>query len=40
MGHLSEITSINVHGQIDLHSTDPSVSTFSNNYSTHGEEFS
>ena len=40
MGHLCEITSTSVHDQIDLHSSDPSVSTSSNNSSNQGEEFS
>ena len=40
MGHLPEITSTSVHDHIDLHSSDPSVSTSSNNSSNQGEEFS
>ena len=40
MGHLPEITSTSVHDHIDLHSSDPSVSTSSNNSSNQGEEVS
>ena len=39
LGHLPEITFIFVHDQIDLHSSDPSASTASNNSSNQGEEF-
>ena len=41
MGHLPEITSMSVNDHTDLISSDPSVSTSSNNSSNHGvEEFS
>ena len=40
MGHLPEVISTSVHDRIDLHSSDPSVSTSSNNSSDQGEEFS
>ena len=40
MWHLPEISSESVHGRTDLHSSDPSVSTSSNNFSNHGGEFS
>jgi transposase InsO family protein len=40
MGHLPEVTSTSVHDHIDLNSSDPSVSTSSNNSSNQGEEFS
>ena len=40
MGHLPEVTSTSVYDRIDLHSSDPSVSTSSNNSSNQGEEFS
>jgi hypothetical protein len=40
MGHLPEVTSTSVHDRIDLNSSDPSVSTSSNNSSNQGEEFS
>ena len=40
VGHLLEITSTSIRGHIALHSSDPSVSTSSNNSSNQGEEFS
>ena len=40
MGHLPEITSMSVNDHTDLISSDPSVSTSSNNSSNQGEEFS
>ena len=39
MGHLSEVTSYSDHDCNDLHSSDPSVSTSSNNFCNHDEEF-
>ena len=40
MDHLPEITSTSVHDHMDLHSSDPSVSTSLNNSSNQAEEFS
>ena len=40
MSHLPEITFTSVHDHTDLHSSNPSVSTSSNNSSNQGEEFS
>ena len=39
-GHLHEVSSTSVYDRIDLHSSDPSVSTSLNNSSNQGEEFS
>ena len=39
MGHLPEITSTSVNDHTDLISSDPSVSTSSNNSSNQGEDF-
>ena len=40
MDHLPEVTFTSAYDRIDFHSSDPSVSTSSNNSSNQGEEFS